>query len=273
MTDAPDFAPLRRLILEHTGIVLDGDKDYLFESRLLAIVRREGCASYTELVERVTRGRDERLQRVVIEAMATNETTFFRDVSPFEALRATVLPELFARRGHGAPVTIWSAACSTGQEPHSLAMMLLEHFPEMVSRVKIIATDFSHMALERARSGRYQQLEVNRGLPAALLVKHFHREGMEWHLSPIVRGMVEFRQLNLVEAWPTLPPMDIVLIRNVLIYFSMETKTSVLRRVCRALSPGGALFLGGAETILGMDLPLERDHAGRATFYRPSPRA
>ncbi len=269
MTGPPaDFAPLRKLILERTGIVLESDKDYLFESRLLAVVRREGFASYAELVERVDRDRDERLRRIVIEVMATGETSFYRDLTPFEALRTTLLPELLERVQPGAPVTIWSAACSTGQEPYSLAMMLIEHFPTEAWRVKIIATDFSLSALERARSGLFHQLEVNRGLPAPLLVKYFHREGMDWFLSPVVREMVEFRELNLVEPFAPLPRADIILLRNVLIYFGLETKRAVLLRVSRAMAPLGALFLGGAETILGFDLPLERASAGRASFFR-----
>jgi chemotaxis protein methyltransferase CheR len=202
----------------------------------------------------------------VIAAVATNETTFFRDVHPFDALRDVVIPAVLAVNG-GRSLAMWSAAASTGQEAYSMAMVVREHFP-LVPDVTILATDLSTDVLERARSGTFPQLEVNRGLPVRMLVKYFERNGRDWQLSGDIRGMVTFRRLNLARPFAGLPPMDVVFLRNVLIYFDVPTKIEVLQRVAQVLRPGGYLFLGGAETTYGLNESFERVHPGKTVWYQ-----
>jgi chemotaxis protein methyltransferase CheR len=264
-----DFDYLRDLV--HTGcaLALDGGKAYLAEARLAPLARREGLGSVAGLLDRLRGGAGPGLRQQVIEAMVTNETSFFRDVHPFESLRQTVLPELLRRRAPGERLTIWCAACSTGQEPYSLAMLLCEHFPDLVAgRVRILASDLSTAVLEKARQGVYSQFEVNRGLPARLLVKYFRRAGLDWRLADEVRSLVEFFPLNLVEAWPMLPSVDVALVRNVLIYFDVPARKLVLGKFRRQLRPDGYLFLGGAETTFGLDDGFEREQMDRAGCYR-----
>jgi len=201
--------------------------------------------------------------------MTTNETSFFRDFHPFEDLKKIVLPALIARRSAERELRIWCAASSSGQEPYSLAMLIRESFPKLVSwKVHILATDLSTDILARAREGRYSQLEVNRGLPATLLVKYFEKRGCDWYLRDDIREMVEYQIVNLAGPWPFLPAMDIVMIRNVLIYFSVETKKEILAKVRRVLMPDGYFFLGAAETTFGIDTSFERVQLERATCYQ-----
>ena len=267
-----DFSHLRALVRARSGIALGPDKDYLCDSRLAPIARANGFADVDALVTRLRAGAaaDDGLRTLAVESLATHETSFFRDVNPFEALRRSVIRALVASRPSTSPVCIWSAACATGQEPYSLAMMVHEHLPDLLHRVKIIATDFSGGALARARTGRFHQIEVNRGLPAALLIKYFRREGTEWVISPTIRSAVEFRQVNLVEALPAMPLMDVVFLRNVLIYFDPETRLAALKRVAKNLARGGLLVLGAAETLIGLDdaLGLYRVVLDGGTFYR-----
>jgi chemotaxis protein methyltransferase CheR len=208
------------------------------------------------------------LHTEVVDAMTTNETLWFRDAHPFEAMRTTVLPELIIRRTSEREIVIWSAACSSGQEPYTIAMVLREHFPQLSSwRVKIMATDLSGEMLGRAAAGRYSQTEMNRGMPAALLVKYFHRVGTEWQVDESIRSM-EFRTLNLARPWPYVPQADVVFLRNVLIYFDIETKRAILDRIRGGLRPGGALFLGAAETTLGVHSGFAPQRHGTTTIYR-----
>jgi len=209
------------------------------------------------------------LHRKAVEAMTTNETSFFRDFHPFEALKKFVLPDLLALRSAERTLNIWCAASSSGQEPYSLGMLIRENFPQLLSwKLRILATDLSTEVLARAREGRYSQLEVNRGLPANLLVKYFQKQGCDWYLRDEIRRMVDFQIVNLSNAWPALPPVDIVMIRNVLIYFGIETKKEILAKVRRVLKPDGYLFLGGAETTFSIDESFERVQFERATCYR-----
>jgi len=265
----PEFNYVRRLVLEQSSIVLEEDKGYLVESRLSTLARREGFASLTRLVERLQSEPFSGLHRRAVEAMTTNETSFFRDFNPFEALKKAVIPDLMEKRAQTRELTIWCAACSAGQEPYTLGMLLREHFPSLVSwRIRILATDLSSEILSRAREGRYSQLEVNRGLPASYLVKYFQKEGCNWQLREDIRRMVEFQITNLASAWPPLPPMDIIMMRNVLIYFGMDTKKEILAKVRRALKPDGYFFMGGAETTFNLDDSFERVQFERATCYR-----
>jgi chemotaxis protein methyltransferase CheR len=263
------FDYIRRLVLEQSAIVLEEDKQYLVESRLLPLARREGFDSIASMVAWLMAKKFDGLQHKVVEAMTTNETSFFRDFHPFEALRKSILPELMTRRAASKELTFWSAACSSGQEPYSLAILLQEHFPGLAGwRVRIIATELSEGMLARAREGLYSQLEVNRGLPATLLVKYFRQCGTDWQIREDLRRRVEFQFLNLAEAWPLLPPMDVILMRNVLIYFGLDTKKNILGRVRHLLKPDGFLFLGGAETTFNLDDNFERVQFDRTICYR-----
>jgi len=266
---ASEFDYVRRLVLDQSAIVLEDDKHYLVESRLLPLARREGFDSIASLVAWLGPRKFDGLQRKVVEAMTTNETSFFRDFHPFEALRKSILPELMTKRAYAKELNFWSAACSSGQEPYSLAMVLQEYFPSLADwSVRIVATELSADMLARAREGLYSQLEVNRGLPAMLLVKHFRQRGTDWQIREDLRRRVEFQILNLAEAWPLLPPMDIVLMRNVLIYFGLDTKKKILGRVRQLLKPDGFLFLGGAETTFNLDDAFERVQFDRTICYR-----
>jgi chemotaxis protein methyltransferase CheR len=268
----PDYTYIRELVRERSAIVLEPSKAYLIESRLTPLARSEGVGTLQQLIIRLRGDRNGALVRKVVEAMTTNETSFFRDRHPFDALRQQIIPELRASREPTKMLNVWSAACSTGQEAYSVAMVLHEHFPDLTSswRVRILGTDLSGQVVERARRGSFSQLEVNRGLPATLGVKYFRREGLEWFVRDALKQMTEFREMNLVEPWPSLPPMDVVFLRNVLIYFDTETKKAILKRVRQVLRPDGYLFLGGAETTLNIDESFERvplDKVGGC--YRP----
>lgn len=265
-----DFNAISQLVRQRAGIVLEPGKEYLVESRLLPLARAEGFASLADLVAELRRLPTNRLHDKVVEAMTTNETSFFRDVHPFETLRTTIIPQLLSRRATERRLRFWCAACSSGQEPYSIALVLREYFPQLSQwEVSILATDISESMLSRARAGCYTQLEVNRGLPAALLVKYFQRQGMMWQVKEEVRRLVEFRSLNLMDSWSLLPPMDIIFMRNVLIYFDVETKKTILGKVRRSLRPDGYLFLGGAETTTNLDEGYEVVRFDKTVCYQP----
>jgi chemotaxis protein methyltransferase CheR len=269
---ALDFDLVRAVVRSGSGIVLEDGKGYLVQARLDALSRRLGFDSTAGLLAELRRtGPRDPLRGRVVEAMTTNETSFFRDVHPFDALRTTVLPDLIARRARERTLRIWCAAASTGQEPYSLALLLREHFADKLAgwEVRLLATDLSAEVLDRARGGRYAQIEVNRGLPVTLLVKYFTRDGSEWVLADEVRRAVEYRALNLVEPWPPMPTPDLVMMRNVLIYFDPPTKRAILAGVRRVMRPDGYLFLGGSETTMNIDPQFSRQEVGRAVCYRP----
>jgi chemotaxis protein methyltransferase CheR len=269
MISALEYDYIKKLVLHESAIALEPGKEYLAEMRLLPIARREGLDSVASLVARLRLRPSPVLSQTVVEAMTTNETSFFRDIHPFEALRSKILPTLFSARAQEKALHIWCAACSTGQEPYSVAILLRENFAAQADwRFSILATDISNGVLSRARQGRYTQLEVNRGLPAHLLLKYFEKQGGEWQIGASIRRMVQFKTLNLAQPWPYLPPADIVFMRNVLIYFLTDTKTEILERVRTVLRPDGFLFLGGAETTLSLSSSFERVPVNRATSYR-----
>lgn len=264
---AGEFDYVCRLVRERSGIVLDG-KEYLVDARLTPVVRQRQLGSISELVGRLRSAPDNGLAAQVVEAMVTTETSFFRDVHPFETLRTAVLPELIRTRPE-RKLRVWFAACSTGQEPYSFALLVRERFPELAGwSLELLATDLSAEVLARARAGRYSQLEVNRGLPAVALVKFFRQHGPTWELAEDVRRMVEFRELNLIRPWPVLPRFDLVFLRNVLIYFDVDVKKSILGRVARVLRPDGYLLLGGAETTLNLDDSFRRAEHLKGGFYQ-----
>lgn len=265
-----EFDYLRKLMAEHTAIVLDAGKEYIAESRLAQLVAQEGFDSIRDLISTLRSNSFDGLHRKVVNAMTNNETWFFRDLLPFQALQKAVLPSLIMARAAERRLSIWCAACSTGQEPYSIAMLLRENFPELRSwNVRLLATDISTSVLERAQRGHYSQLEINRGLPAPLLARYFTREGLDWVIADELRRNIEFRNFNLAEPWKEFPSCDIIFIRNVLIYFGVETKKAILARVRRSLRSDGYLFMGGAETTFNLDNSFERVQYENTAFYRP----
>jgi len=247
-----DYDYLRKLLKDRSGLVLSVDKQYLVESRLTPLARKAGIASLGELVAKL-RSNNERLAVDVVEAMTTNESFFYRDKIPFDHFRDTIMPGLLAARARERRLRIWCAAASTGQEPYSLAMCLKEMKDKLAGwRVEILGTDLSAEVLEKAKAGVYSQFEVQRGLPIQMLVKHFSQVGDTWQISPEMRAMVQYRQLNLLSDFAHLGSFDVIFCRNVLIYFDQETKVSVLNRVARLLDPEGFLVLGAAETVVGL---------------------
>jgi chemotaxis protein methyltransferase CheR len=268
MTDQ-DFDAVRRLLREQSAIVLDADKRYLVEGRLAPLIRQRNLKSLSELLAQMRAQPDNGLHRQIVEALVTSESSFFRDHHPFEALRKVVLPDLINRRREQRRLDIWCAASASGQEPYSLALLIREHFPALASwKIGLVASDLSRDVLARAREGRYNQIEVNRGLPAALLVKYFEQHGTDWQLQPAIRNAVDFREINLARPWPTLPRMDLILLRNVMIYFDVETKKSILGRVAQLLRPDGYLLLGSAETTLNLDSSFRRVETLKSVFYQ-----
>ncbi len=264
------YAYVRGLVRDRAAIVLEDGKEYLVEARLTPVARREGFGSLEEFIQRLRSQPCGPLHRKAVEAMTINETSFFRDWRPFEALRKSVLPEVLARNAALKSLHVWSAASSSGQEAYSLAILLKEHFPEVAAgwNVKVHGSDVSTEMVERSRAGRYLQVEVNRGMPAPLLVKHFDRTGLDWLVKDDVKKLVEFQQGNLAGDWPQLPRMDVILLRNVMIYFDADTKKRILQRMRGLLKPGGLLFLGVAETTLNLDSAYERLTAEGTSFYR-----
>jgi chemotaxis protein methyltransferase CheR len=248
-----DFNLLAKLIRDKSGLNLTKDKGYLLESRLLPVARQHGLKALEELVMRLRSRPDNALIRDIVEAMTTNESFFFRDVKPFDQFKAVVLPHLLATKAASRGIRIWSAACSSGQEPYSLAMILKEEKARLQGwNIEIVATDLSTQILSKAQAGLYAQFEVQRGLPIQLLVKYFKQVGDRWQVDQSIRDMVRFRPLNLLEDFASLGTFDVVFCRNVLIYFDQPTKTQVLERISRQMSAQGFLFLGGAETVVGI---------------------
>lgn len=271
---APDFDFLRAMVLRESAIVLEPGKEYLVESRLAPLLRAEGLEDYSELVLALRGSSGARLSALVVDAMTTNETSFFRDSHPWDSLRDEILPDLIEARSKVKRLHFWCAASSSGQEPYSLAMLLHEHFPDVAQNwsVKILGTDLSPKMVERASAGRFSQLEVNRGLPARLLMTYFERNGTDWQVSESVRRIVEFRRGNLIEAnsWTQLPYVDGIFIRNVLIYFDRQTRAQILDRAHDRLRSDGFLMLGSSETAVGVDDRYTRQQVGKTILFRPA---
>jgi chemotaxis protein methyltransferase CheR len=247
-----DYDYLRKLLKDRSGLVLSTEKQYLVESRLTPLARKAGIASLGDLVAKL-RGNNERLAVDVVEAMTTNESFFYRDKIPFDHFRDTIMPTLLAARAREKRIRIWCTAASAGQEPYSLAMAIKSMGAAIAGyRIDIVATDLSSDVLEKAKAGIYSQFEVQRGLPVQLLVKFFDQVGETWRLAPELRGMVQFRPLNLLNDFSVLGNFDVVFCRNVLIYFDQETKIAVLNRIARQMPEDGFLVLGAAETVIGL---------------------
>lgn len=268
---AEEFGLVRDLLYEQAGIVLDSSKGYLVESRLAPLVRKRKAQSLSDLIAGL-RGSVNGLHREVLEAMVTTETSFFRDHHPWEILRTVILPRLIERRTKEQSLTIWSAACASGQEPYSVAMLIREHFPELGTwRIRIMASDLSRDMIDRARRGKYFQVEANRGLPAHLLVKYFRQECLNWQLTTEIRDLVEFREFNLKESWTDLPQVDLLILRNVMIYFDVNLKRQLFAKIKRTIRPDGYLLLGGAETAFAVDGDFQRVNLERSSFYELRP--
>lgn len=264
-----DFDYVRQMVYDNAGIVIEPGKEYLVESRLTPLCRQENVDSIDLLVQRMRGPQGVALVRRLMDAMTTNETTFFRDVEPFETLKKHVLPALMEARRASRQLNIWYAASSTGQEPYSASMLIDTEFPELKGwSLMQLATDLSPTVLGRAREGRYSQLEVNRGLPAKYLVRYFTKAGNDWQLEESIRRMVRFEEMNLVKPWPLMPQMDIIMLRNVMIYFDTEAKKRILHNVRTLLRPDGYLFLGGAESPMNIDESFDRQQYERAGCYR-----
>lgn len=249
---------LFKFIHEKSAIVLDETKDYLIYNRLTPLLKQNEINSLNDLVKEIKSNKNARIINEVIDALTTNETLFFRDLKPFEVLRASLLPKILEENKASKSLRIWSAACSTGQEPYSLAMMLLENFPQLKDwKVEIFASDISKESLEKAKEGIYSQIEVNRGLPIKMLVKYFSNEQGRWKVKPELRKMVNFQELNFIEAWPHMSKFDFIFVRNVLIYFGLETKKTILDRMANLLSHKGYLFLGASESLIRLEVPFK----------------
>ncbi|NDY41831.1 protein-glutamate O-methyltransferase CheR [Dissulfurirhabdus thermomarina] len=263
------FSFFADLVKAGSGIALNPGKEYLLESRLNELARSLGLDGLDELYRKARHEMTPSLKEAVVEAMTTNETYFFRDQHPFEALRKEILPGILDRNRPGRRLRIWSAACSTGQEPYSIAMVLREHFPETAAwHVEILATDISARALEKGRAGRFTQVEVNRGLPVTYLLKYFKQDGAFWIADEALRKLVRFQQRNLLEPFASLGAFDVVFCRYVLIYFDTETKKAILDRLARALRPGGVLFLGATETPVWLPEGLAKEVHGKTYCWR-----
>lgn len=264
-----DFDYLRILVREQTGVVLEAHKDYLAELHLDKLASQSGFESIAAFTEHLKTIPFNGLHIQAIEALLINETSFFRDSYPFETLRTVVLPSLIQSRATERAITIWSAGCSTGQEPYSIAILIRESFPELLSwTIRLIASDFSRQSINRAEQGLYSNLEMGRGLIPSLRDRYFYRLRDSWQIKDEIRQMVEFRQLNLIHSWHSLPQMDIVLLRNVLIYFNSETKQSILYKVRHHLKQDGYLFLGSGETTSYLDPSFEPVHGKASLFHR-----
>jgi len=265
-----DYAYLREVVMSQSANMIDPSRNALFDTKLTSIAKMAGALNLEDFVHLLRSDRPAHLHRAVAEAMTINETSFFRDVKPFDLLRETILPQLIEARRRERRLRIWSAASSTGQEAYSLAMLIAEHLPVVASwDVKIVGTDISRQVVEYARAGRYRRLEVNRGLPARMLLKYLTRDEDEWEVHPRIRSMCEFRCENLCTLSPTLPTFDLVLLRNALLYFSQGDRTTVFREVHRHIAPDGYLLLGNAEQAEESTDLFSVEFSSSSYFYRP----
>ena len=265
-----DFTFVADFLRQRAAISIGPGKEYLVESRLGPLARDIGFNDVNALIGELRRPVPNPVVRDrVVEAMTTNETSFFRDGHPFEAMRTDLVPEVLKRNAGVRRLSVWSAASSTGQELYTIAMLLDANFPELASwTVNLYGTDLSTDVLTRARAGRFSPLEVNRGLPAPMLVRYFDRRGSEYEIDAKLRNWCRFEQMNLADSWPALPLFDIVFCRNVLIYFDVPVRQRILQKIQRSLAPGGCLILGGSETTIGVVDGYTPARIGNTVVYR-----
>ncbi|HXC94698.1 MAG TPA: protein-glutamate O-methyltransferase CheR [Edaphobacter sp.] len=265
-----DYEYLRSVVMAQSANKIEPSRNAMFESRLTPIARMSGAASLEDFVNMLKKGRPAHLHRAVAEAMTINETSFFRDLAPFEMLRQVILPQLIDRRRESRQLRIWSAASSTGQEAYSLAMTIVEYFPDLAEwDVRILGTDISRQVVDYAQKGRYRRLEVNRGLPARMLLKYLVRDGEQWEIVPRIRDMCEFRYANLCMPLAQLPEFDLVMLRNVLLYFSQHDRRALFGEIYRRIAADGYLVLGNAEQAEDSTNLFEVEFAANCYFYRP----
>ncbi len=249
-----DFEFLSKLLKERSGLALTSDKTYLLESRLTPLAKERGMADISAMVASLRSKPDEELIRSITDAMTTNESMFFRDNKPFEQFKTVVLPQIMQNNAASKKIRIWSAACSNGQEPYSLAMIIKEQGAKLAGwNIEIIATDICRKVLDKAKEGVYSQFEVQRGLPITMLVKYFEQKASQWQLKPEIRQMVKFQEKNLLDSFAAMGKFDVILCRNVLIYFDENTKREVLTNLHNVLNNNGFLFLGSTETVFGVN--------------------
>ncbi len=266
---AADFEFVSRLVKDEAAIFLEKGKEYLVAARLEPTAKSLGLQSIEALVTKLRKGREKDLIRKVVESLTTHETSFFRDNEPFEMLRQSVLPKIIAAQQQSRELTIWCGAASSGHEPYSLCMLLRENFPDLVNwKLRFIATDISNAILEKAKSGVYSQVEVNRGLPVRYLVKYFDKVGQQWIIKEDLRKMVEFGEQNLLHPFTRIPKVDLMMLRNVLIYFDIAAKKEILARIRGVMKQSSYLFLGTAETTINIDDAFERIAFDKTSCYR-----
>lgn len=269
-----DLVYVRNLVRDLCGVVLDEGQEARLRMQLRQLADAEGCGTVEAFIARLKAEPFGDLRGKAVEAIVNADTWFFREEEHFAALRDIVIPDRMRRRSDGEPLRFWSAACSSGQEAYTLAMLIHEDFPELLDgKAEIVASDLSGRMLDRAREGRYTRFEVGRGLHAYYLQKYFAPRAFDWQVKEGLRRMVAFPQINLTRELPPLPRMDVILLRNVLIYFEVETKREVLARIKSLLKPGGYLFLGGVETVIGIDDSFERADLGGTFAYRSGSRS
>ncbi|MGQ9812709.1 MAG: CheR family methyltransferase [Dissulfurimicrobium sp.] len=257
------------IVKSASGISLTTGKEYLIESRLNELSKILNLRDLDDLYQKAKLQMTPQLKNQIVEAMTTNETYFFRDQHPFDALRTDIIPELIKRKGARPRLRLWSAACSTGQEPYSMAMIIAEHFKHIANGAsEILATDISKQVIEKGAAGRFTQIEVNRGLPITMLIKYFKQQGAFWVINEDIKKMVHFRLLNLVGPIAAVGSFDVIFCRYVLIYFDQETKQQVIQKLEKALNPGGYLFFGATETPVGFSPAMERLSIGKTVCWR-----
>lgn len=269
-----DIRAIARLVLDLCGIVLDETKGYLIQSRLGTLAEELGCKTFSELYYKARYESDTTLRNRIIDAITTNETLFFRDTSPFEALQHKVLPELIDQNAgtpHPKRIRIWSAASSTGQEPYSIAMVLHDLIPDIQTwDVRILATDISDAAIRQASLGRYADHEIKRGMTPQRLAKYFTPDGNGYRVRDEVRALVTFRRINLLEPLQVQGPYDVIFCRNVAIYFEPQARRDLFIRLSRQLTPDGYLFVGSSESLMDVGPQFKPHLHCRSTFYRPN---
>lgn len=256
--NSDDFDYIKSFLKNHTAIELEPGKEYLVEARCTPIIKEYGKANINELIKELKTRPTEQLRQKIIDAMTTNETLFFRDQHPFEFLKNKVLPRLLEKREKEKKLVIWCAAASSGQEPYTVAIILKELGSLLDGwTIEFVASDISESILVRAEEGLYTQLEVNRGMPMTYLLKYFTKEGTSWRIAKELRDMVVFKKINIINQWPV-QKADIVFMRNILIYFDIDTKKTIFKRLTKLIPEDGYLFVGGSETLLGLNTDFER---------------
>ncbi|QEG01738.1 Chemotaxis protein methyltransferase Cher2 [Stieleria maiorica] len=266
-----DFTFLRELVASQSGQWLAARHAAVLEQRLASVAGAVGLPSVTSLVQRLRRSDDADLSAQVAEAVTVNETSFFRDANVFETIAHRVLPKIIANNADRKHLRIWCAACSCGQEAYSMAMLLGEHFADLDDwDIRITASDLSQNMIRRAELGAFSELETARGLPPQKRLRYFDRHGTAWQAKPELRQRIQFHRINLLRPWPYLGPFDLVLLRNVLLYFDPPTKQDILKRLRGAMRPDGYLFIGAAETLIGLCVPYQRKEIDDTVHYRPA---